>query len=461
MGHGVWLYVLIAIFSFLSSAKGLHYSHIHPYSDRNVLQMTETLSDSQDKHQNNHATTGIKEEIAELKTKIDALEKEIKATQDKDERKRLGKREEQLNDRLIELMRQLTAADQKTASDSSKAAAEVEIKKMEMQKQFGHKRGRSDLPGPTSGSKWNHYILEQYNIHITPEKDMERFLGFKPPALSDRGKQVMEECKEINRASVMEAKFPDNTIGNHIAKLLYLTLFTDNNQYECVVDDMMAALLHHMGFNDGSLVVLTKSQLSFIMSNSDQTEATADVTIVDVTTWYRLAVWEDKSWKVSNQVMSIPDVHEPQLVAEAIAAAQYNLRLFTRRKRANSVPSASSSASDSKKADSNDYDDDNDYNRFDPNFKIDMMLIRVLGEEVTFYRAPLTGQLLNSVAYKEPNPPKTTIYKYTSNLPEGPSRFYPAKLRLSLPEEREIIITILDALCQTFHSNPTPTLAML
>ena len=78
------------------------------------------------------------------------------------------------------------------------------------------------------------------------------------PPLSADASQFMASCESINFISTNTPHFPaaDEHVGRHVAKLVFLAE-KHFSQYEGVVDDCVAAILHYMGFNRGPLVVLS------------------------------------------------------------------------------------------------------------------------------------------------------------------------------------------------------------
>lgn len=94
-------------------------------------------------------------------------------------------------------------------------------------------------------------------------------------------------------------------------------------------DDLFLAILDALGFNEYQFLTLSRNRLTFNMSGTRNAQATADITVIDVLRMIRLIVAEDKN--ISESQKSDITVHEPQMVAEAIAASQWNMQ-FKRRK---------------------------------------------------------------------------------------------------------------------------------
>ncbi|CAF1485328.1 unnamed protein product [Didymodactylos carnosus] len=195
---------------------------------------------------------------------------------------------------------------------------------------------RKSLPGPLSGSDWTEDTLISYNINFAPVDELEHLLVQKVPDLSgeiafpfkvqvlpeivyllnlDRAKALVTACLAISSDNLAYRMFPKDPNAMWLAKLIYLAT-VGFGKYESAVDDMVLCLLNLSGFNEKNLVSLSRNVLKFEMSNGRAT-AIADITVLDINNQFRLAVFEDK--RKENQLEG-----EPQLVCEAIAAAQYN-----------------------------------------------------------------------------------------------------------------------------------------
>eukprot|EP01033_Poteriospumella_lacustris_P012908 gene12908-9234_t len=90
-------------------------------------------------------------------------------------------------------------------------------------------------------------------------------------------------------------------------------------KHESFIDDFVRHLLDKMGFNEGSLYAAPQMQINLSFGDTVKM-ATADVTIIDLLSYARIGVVEDKNWEEMNKNRD----STPQLVAEGIAISQHN-----------------------------------------------------------------------------------------------------------------------------------------
>jgi hypothetical protein len=106
--------------------------------------------------------------------------------------------------------------------------------------------------------------LSRYDVTVVPVDTIAELFD-RPliteanlPPLSADAEQFMTSCESINFVSTNTPHFPaaEEHVGRHVAKLVFLAE-KHFSQYEGVVDDCVAAILHYLGFNKGPLVVLS------------------------------------------------------------------------------------------------------------------------------------------------------------------------------------------------------------
>jgi hypothetical protein len=68
----------------------------------------------------------------------------------------------------------------------------------------------------------------------------------------------------------------------------------DFNLTESTVDVFLVQLLTQLGFADGPLVVISKNSLNFTMDKTIKLFATADVTVLNIQSGFRLVIAESK-----------------------------------------------------------------------------------------------------------------------------------------------------------------------
>jgi len=227
-------------------------------------------------------------------------------------------------------------------------------------------------------------------------------------------------------------------------KCLYMMSKFPTN--ESLVDDFVTALLRELMANQPDSDwqhICPQLSMPLIFggiggSKITQCDAIADRLIVDVDSFYRMAVFEDKSIK------EMTTNSEPQLIAEAIAAHQANMRLkeepsAKKPKLTGTSPaesSASSGASNSASAASSSASAAME--PLDP-----LLAVRVSGHEFFFYCVSVTPQLMLAMETMTEAGSETLVRKlcrWEEGQPHGLS-FYSAA-------DRRVIVEVLDAMCQ-------------
>jgi len=289
--------------------------------------------------------------------------------------------------------------------------------------------------------------LTSLNIAVLPHS-LEALLGvgqqFELMPASGLATTVAESCAVITEQSVAADPWVPpadaSGVGHVLLKYLRLIVGTEKMGLESVVDDFVIHLFAALGFNSGKLLILSKNKLTFTM-NKSTCEATADVTVYDVSHKFRLAVVEDKKDPVKASAGDLAD-NEAQLVAEAIAAAQANLNLrhleAVKRPRSQSEGGTVGPASP-------------------PPEQSPMFMLRVVGDSFSFYSTQLSSQFLNEFAdYEKMDVEKlavTPVYKLSIEVPQAaasPGAAVPIKDRwqFKVPHDRATIIQVLDQIRQ-------------
>jgi hypothetical protein len=270
---------------------------------------------------------------------------------------------------------------------------------------------RKSLPPAVSGSDWTKYYLDQLNIHIMPES-LEHMLGFgghyQILPSSSYLLSLIESCKRIDWElikqdinHVLTLSPPLTGIGWILYK--YLRLIHGNNpmRLESVVDDFGIHLLAALGANEGNTVILSKNHLQFRMGcpevdakgvHAPNVKATADITIFDIVSRCRLALFEDKREKLEE--CDVGDNYEPQLIAEAIAAVQGNAKVErmerAKSKRSSSEADAASSSSSSSPSWSS-------FDRLPADHPLPLFLIRIVGSTFSFYSVQFKAKVIHII----------------------------------------------------------------
>jgi hypothetical protein len=188
---------------------------------------------------------------------------------------------------------------------------------------------------PLSGNEWTDFQLEELKIDFE-DVDLQTFFANAGPInleISSCGQELVEKLKDLGSCPLIDMYVPiENPDGdgatsegirsnpllqNPICKALFAA--RKYQAHESFVDDFVKHLLDKMGFNEGSLYAAPQLRISLAYGEAKKV-ATADVTIIDLLSFARIGVVEDKNF---HQMHAQHD-STPQLIAEGIAITQYN-----------------------------------------------------------------------------------------------------------------------------------------
>jgi hypothetical protein len=189
---------------------------------------------------------------------------------------------------------------------------------------------------PASSSAWRIQKLNQLGmrtISISVEEFFKNCFGLEVHRdnISKCASDLRLELKNINRADVTSKIDLSHSVDlrdlhnssfavyrHPLVKALFLTWKYPN--HESMVDSFMTLLLKELGYFSGLLFALQQYRLPLIFGeNQYEKESIADFLIMDLVSYYKMAVVEDKS------VDEIRTNSLPQLVAESIALSQCNV----------------------------------------------------------------------------------------------------------------------------------------
>ncbi|KXN65745.1 hypothetical protein CONCODRAFT_44302 [Conidiobolus coronatus NRRL 28638] len=217
-----------------------------------------------------------------------------------------------------------------------------------------------------AGSDWTINELDAYNIAVVPQNELEFFpQPISTVDLSDLPSRILDSY------SFRDVARDDKTAYQFMR---YLDLATHPREgEESAVDDFAAEILRLLDYDDNGRVIRTRKSIDMLMCGQE-TYAKTDVCIVSEDS-ILLLLQEDKSH------ISRKDP-EPQLVAEAIAAFQYNNK--TRVKEL----------------------------QLSPVSEYIFPCITLIGTVPTFYKIKVTIDLSNAVRYGIFPHEQTIIYKF-------------------------------------------------
>ena len=215
-----------------------------------------------------------------------------------------------------------------------------------------------------SGSDWTSNDLIAYNIAIRRQSS-ETFFGYKPNTIPDA----------IDPAFLTATIPPQDNLSDGTYRLLqYLDLATHANPgQESAIDDFAKELLRLLGFEERGTLLRSRYAIPFMICGDDRRSAQTDLCLVQGTTTILLVIQEDKT------VISAKNP-EAQVIAEAVAAFQYN----------NAA---------------------RDRNGIDPLHSMTIPAITMIGTRPVFYKIPVTQELSDAITTAQYPVSKTEVVK--------------------------------------------------
>jgi hypothetical protein len=156
-----------------------------------------------------------------------------------------------------------------------------------------------------SGSDWTTNELFAYNITVTAQSPQEFFRRNDEPPLVG-----------VDPSFVDSAVDADNVPDDTFQYLTYLDLATNAGQ-ENLIDDFSRETLRLLGFAERGLALSTWFIIPLTICGDNRRIAQTDVCLLDRRSMILLVLQKDKTIFNTTQL-------EPQVIAEAIAAYQYN-----------------------------------------------------------------------------------------------------------------------------------------
>jgi hypothetical protein len=190
----------------------------------------------------------------------------------------------------------------------------------------GKKRKRNIV----SGSNWSNEELKFFKIDIENIKNFEDFFNEKP---SDT---FTNEIKEILDYDLSSVDVFENISWKSIKSKQLLRYIKDiqavtktHVNEESSVDDFAKTLLQLFDYDYADLSIRTREEIDLEMCGG-KTSAKPDLCIEKSNYMIKLLVQEDKSYNVANDKNYKGENPEAQVIAEAIAAFQVNIKLKNR-----------------------------------------------------------------------------------------------------------------------------------
>lgn len=213
---------------------------------------------------------------------------------------------------------------------------------------------------------------------------------------------------------------PQSAAQHPVAKALF-TVFKWKTRESCV-DGFVSRLLSHVGFDDNWLLVCQQHRLDLNFGSVNK-HSIADFMVMDLLSFYRVAVYEDKSEQ--SNVDSFP-----QLLAEIISVHQANSQI--REEHVAKARKLKDGSSSSKGIELMETDEKEEQ----------IVGVRVNGSRFWFYVASIGSAIDNAMASQTTACDSTTVYKLG-----GEDGF-----DFCFAEHREAIIKVLDTICRSLIS---------
>jgi hypothetical protein len=278
---------------------------------------------------------------------------------------------------------------------------------------------------PVSGNDWGASHLDQLKVYF---EDVELREFFEDAPLDDF--EMSERCNALKslladlNADLTskyepstrpdDGRFPSEYIRTSplLTHPICKALFAAQNypHHESFVDDFLRHLLHEIGFNEGSLYAAPQLRIS-LSYGSIQKMAIADVTIMDMLSFIKIGVVEDKN----NEERIKRSDSTAQLVAEGIAIAQRNKAVKQLKRDLEGNPKATSEESSSSET---------------------VYGIRVMGYMFHFYAIKISPQIHSALESQVAPTEPTRFLRYESET----------GLNFLIKEQRDEIIKMLSLL---------------
>jgi hypothetical protein len=158
-----------------------------------------------------------------------------------------------------------------------------------------------------SGSDWSPNELFAYHIIVSPIPPQQFFMQRADPPLTGLDPALIDSPLDVDDSDVSDDTY---------RFLSYLDLTTNAGQ-ETAIDNFARELLHAVGFDERGRVLLTRNIIPLCICGDVNKAAQTDVCLLDRRSMILLVLQGDKT------IFNNSDP-EPQFIAEAIAAYQYN-----------------------------------------------------------------------------------------------------------------------------------------
>lgn len=181
-----------------------------------------------------------------------------------------------------------------------------------------------------SGSKWSKEELDFFKIKIENIKNFKDFFNEEPfKKFTNDIKKILDY--DLSNIDVFENidwnKIESKQLSRYIKDIQAVT--KTHISEESSVDDFAKTLFQIFDYDYADLSIRTREEINLEMSGQ-RTSAKPDLCIEKSNYMIKLLVQEDKSYNVANNRNFKSENTEAQVIAEAIAAFQNNIKLKNR-----------------------------------------------------------------------------------------------------------------------------------
>lgn len=182
-----------------------------------------------------------------------------------------------------------------------------------------------------SGSDWNDDDLCYFKIKINQVTNYYDFFGEYPKTIFEN--EDVKEFLEYDLSNVVaQQNIKWNMVKSRFVKTVIKDLIavTKTHRFEeSAVDDLSKSIFQLFEYDEGDRTIRTREILDLDMANK-KTQAIPDICIETLELSVKLVVQEDKSYNVGNDRHLMGHHPEAQVIAEAIAAYQENVKIYKR-----------------------------------------------------------------------------------------------------------------------------------
>jgi hypothetical protein len=181
--------------------------------------------------------------------------------------------------------------------------------------------------GCKSGSDWDDRDVNFFNISVEQMTNFNEFFG--EDISYGFNSDVIEFLSHDLSNVIAQQSIDWPTIKSRFVRTVIKDLIGVTKTHKSAVDDLFKSIFQLFEYDSGDRSIRTREILDLDMANS-RTQAIPDICIETLELSIKLIVQEDKSYNVGNDRHFMGHHPEAQLMAEAVAAFQENVKIYKR-----------------------------------------------------------------------------------------------------------------------------------